>query len=98
MRLIYHEEAFTDIREAVDYYTTESARAAERLKAAIKRSLKSIETHAGRFPIVEDEIRRCRVLGFPFDLYFAERGDCVVIYALIHHSREPEHWKHRLDS
>jgi|CXWL01.1.fsa_nt_gi plasmid stabilization system protein ParE len=98
MRLIYHEGAFTDMRDAVDYYTMQSARAARRLKAAIKRSLKSIEADVARFPIIEGKIRRCRVPGFPFDLYFADLGDCVRIYALCHHSREPEYWKHRLDS
>ena len=98
MRLIYHDEAFTDFRDAVDYYAMQSARAAGRLKVAIKKSLESIKADAGRFPIIEDEIRRCRVVGFPFDLYFTDLGDHVRIYALNHHSREPEHWKHRLDS
>ncbi len=97
MRLIYHAEAFTDIRDAVDYYATQSERAAERLKVAIKRSLNSIEAGASRFPIVEADIQRCRVPGFPFDLYFAVFGDYARIYALHHHSRDPEHWKHRLD-
>ncbi|MDA1051070.1 MAG: hypothetical protein O3C40_11415 [Planctomycetota bacterium] len=98
MRLIYHEEAFTDIRDAVDYYTTQSVRAAEGLTAAIKRSLKFIEADASRFPIVEADIQRCRVPGFPFDLYFAALGDYVRIFALHHHSRDPGHWKHRIDS
>lgn len=98
MRLIYHEEAFTDIRDAVDFYTTQSVRVGDRLKAAIKRSLESIASDVGRFPVVEGEIRRCRVVGFPFDLYFAKLGDYVRIYALHHHSREPQYWMHRLDS
>ena len=97
MRLIYHGKAFEEIRDAVEFYESQAPEAAEALKAEIKRSLRLIETDPERFAIVEDDVRRCRVQNFPFDLYFTTFGDCVKFYALVHHSRDPDHWKERLD-
>lgn len=98
MRLIFHDDAFADIRDAVEFYATDSVRAAERLKVAIKNSLASIVSDAGRFPIVEGEVQRCRVKGFPFDLYFTQMTGYARIHALLHHSRDPEQWKSRVGS
>jgi plasmid stabilization system protein ParE len=97
MRLIYHGKAFEDIRDAVEFYESQAPEAAEALKTEIKRSLRLIETDPERFPIVEDDVRRCRVQNFPFDLYFSTDGKCVMFHALVHHSRAPDRWKDRLD-
>lgn len=97
MRLIYHANAFADIRDAVEFYEADSPSAAENLKTEIKRSLRLIETNPARFAVVEGDVRRCRVQRFPFDLYFTLFSDHAKLHALIHHSRHPDHWKHRLD-
>ena len=39
------------------------------------------------------DIRRYRVPGFPFNVLFRERGDCIEVLAVAPHRRTPGYWR-----
>jgi hypothetical protein len=65
------------------------------IEAAIQILLASLMT----WPVIEDpQIRRYFLKRFPYSLYYlweSER-DRVSIYAVMHFSRRPGYWRHRL--
>jgi toxin ParE1/3/4 len=49
-----------------------------------------------RYPIVEEDVRRCMTKKFPYAiLYTIEPDDSILIVAVMHCSRKPGYWKER---
>ncbi|OQX66616.1 MAG: hypothetical protein B6A08_19600 [Sorangiineae bacterium NIC37A_2] len=48
------------------------------------------------FPVVEGRARRARIFGFPYSVFFEDRGDLVVVLAVFHARRDPGGWGRRL--
>lgn len=97
----FHPEALFEYGEAADYYLREaSPRVAEKFLAAVETGVAIVVAAPARWPVVEEpEIRRFVLMGFPFVLYYrweASHGR-VSIYAVMHCSREPGYWRHRVE-
>lgn len=43
------------------------------------------------------EIRRYILNDFPYSILYHDGKDCVTIYAVMHHKREPRYWVDRLN-
>ncbi|MFH0825041.1 MAG: type II toxin-antitoxin system RelE/ParE family toxin [Pseudomonadota bacterium] len=50
------------------------------------------------WPIIEEDMRRCRVRRFPYGIIYSQHEDMIFILAVMHLRRDPEYWKVRLDS
>lgn len=48
------------------------------------------------FPLLEGELRRCIVRGFPHSLLFRLDDDGVLVVAVAHHRRRPGYWRRRV--
>jgi toxin ParE1/3/4 len=68
------------------------ARFADAVEAAIARAV--------AFPFSgapgSKDTRRILVRGFPFAVIYRPEADGILVIALAHHSRQPEHWLHRV--
>ena len=96
----FHPEALLEYAEAVSYYLREaSSPVAEEFAVAVESALAGLVAAPSRWRIVEHpEIRRYVFTRFPFVLYYRweSKRDCVVIYAVMHCSREPGYWHRRI--
>jgi toxin ParE1/3/4 len=52
--------------------------------------------HPEAWQIVEDDVRRYLIKRFPFGVYHSIEGDRVMIYAVLHMSRNPEFRRSRM--
>ena len=95
MRLSYHPEAEEELAEAVSFYASRDWELGSDLKHEIEAAINSILDNPEQCEIVEGDIRRRRVRRFPYDLCFQVDGDLVRILVVMHHSRDPDYWKHR---
>lgn len=91
------EAARRDIRDAMEYYEAQR----DDLGAEFWDEVSKALNHIGAFPEagrpLSAHIRRSRVNRFPYGVsYSVEQGEIVVI-AVAHNRRAPEHWKDRLD-
>jgi len=96
----FHPEALFEYAEATSYYLREaSPRVAEAFIAAVESAISGILTAPTRWRVAEEPaIRRYVFRRFPYVIYYrweAEHGR-VTIYAVMHCSREPGYWKHRI--
>lgn len=96
----FHPAALLEYAEATTYYLREaSAAVAERFTREVEAALASVVAAPERWRIVEEPgIRRYVFRRFPYVLYYRwdAKEDFVIIFAVMHCSREPGYWKHRI--
>jgi len=97
----FHPEALFEFAEATGYYLREvSPRVAEAFVRSVEFAITTLAADPGRWRIVEmPEIRRYVFSRFPFVMYYRweSQHDRVTIYAIMHTSRDPGYWHHRVE-
>ena len=96
MRYIFHPEALEDYEDAVEYYAEISPDLANAFINSIENGIKRILSHPEGWQAVEEDVRRHLTKRFPFGIYYTIEGDYISIVAVMHMSRRPGYWKHRL--
>ncbi len=96
----FHPEALEEYTDAINYYLGKvSPEVAEAFVTAVESAVGAIIAAPDRCPVFEEpDVRRYVFRRFPYVLYYrweAERQR-VTIYAVMHCSREPAYWKHRI--
>lgn len=96
----FHPEALLEYAEAAQYYLREAPPGvAEAFITAVESAVDGILAAPTQWRIVEEPgIRRYVFRRFPFVLYYhweAKQGR-VSVYAVMHCSREPGYWRHRI--
>jgi plasmid stabilization system protein ParE len=92
-----HPEAIAEGREARLWYRLRSPAVEERFRMALRRAISSIKEAPTRWPADDDDLRQCRVFGFPYRLiYWTDGESSVVVVAIAHHKRRPGYWIRRL--
>ena len=96
MKHSFHPEALEEYLGAVAYYADISPRLAESFINAFESGIEEILTYPGAWQIVEEDVRRYLIKRFPFGIYYCIEADRIMIYAVMHMSRDPQYWKDRL--
>jgi len=85
-----------ELAEAFSFYMAESPRAAEFFLLAVTRAIREIEQFPSQGRVVHGLTRQKRLKHFPYALLYRDDPTEVVITAVRHLSRHPNHWKDRL--
>ncbi len=97
----FHPEALSEYEEAANYYLHEaSAQVADGFVTAVEFAITTLVAAPIRWRVVEEpEIRRYVFSRFPFVIYYRweSQQERVTIYAVMHCSREPGYWHHRIE-
>ena len=97
MEYYFHPEALEDYQAAADWYRARSKSLALRFVGAIEDAILKITESPERWRVVDDDVRRCLTSVFPYGVLFTLESEFVLIVAVMHLSREPGYWKHRLN-
>ncbi len=96
----FHPEALFEYAEAANYYLSEaSPRVAEAFVTSVELAIAALVATPERWRIAEEpEIRRYVISRFPFVIYYRwePQHERITIYAIMHSSREPNYWHHRI--
>ena len=96
----FHPEAVVEYTEAADYLLQEaSPRIASEFVSRIEFAVTALVAAPERWRVVEEpDIRRYILRRFPYVIYYRwePKSNRVVIYAVMHCSREPGYWRDRL--
>jgi plasmid stabilization system protein ParE len=95
MRLVILPHASLELREAIEYYESEQAGLGERLWDEFDKHLSWIAENALTPRLRSGDYRRVNLRVFPYYIAYAVRGDAIVVLAISHSSRRPEHWVDR---
>ena len=97
----FHPEAIFEYAAATSFYLREaSPRVTERFVEAVETAVASLVSSPERGRVVEEpDIRRYVFLRFPYVLYYRWEPSLerIIIYAVMHCSREPGYWHHRVE-
>ena len=96
MKHSFHPEALEEYLGAIAYYADINPRLAESFINAFESGIEEILTYPEAWQIVEEDVRRYLIKRFPFGIYYCIETDRVMIYAVMHMSRDPKYWKDRL--
>lgn len=95
----FHPEALLEYAEATQYYLqVASVEVADRFVNRVETAIGDCVMAPTRWRVVEAPGIRRYVLGrFPFVIYYRHESldDRVIIFAIMHCSREPGYWKQR---
>ncbi len=80
---------------AVSYYADISPRLATAIIQSVESGIEEILTYPEGWQTVEEGVRRYLAKRFPFDTYYCIESDRIMIYAVMHMSRDPKYWKSR---
>jgi len=88
-------EAESDLLDAAQWY--EQCR--DGLGAAFLDEVLSTIHHIAEHPLlyarVHEDIRRVMIRRFPFGVFYLLEADRVIVFAVMHASRDPARWKER---
>jgi plasmid stabilization system protein ParE len=94
-RVIVRPLAEADIIEARTWYDEQEPGLGGSFRDAVALTIWQIAESPLSYPRVNDEIRRARVRRFAYAVYFRVHSEDVVILAVVHNSRHPDHWRSR---
>ena len=94
--LILHCEANVELTTAAKHYQCLRLGLARAFLRAYRAAQAAVQGRPERFSFLSAPVRRCRVAGFPYRLVYEELDDCIHVLAVMHDSRDPGYWKHRL--
>ena len=92
MNLIVLPQASKELQDAVEFYEEEQAGLGERLWNELDCHLRWIAENPTLPRLRLGDYRRVNLEVFPYYIAYAIRGDAVVILAISHAARMPEHW------
>ena len=95
MKLVFHEEALEDQRDAVARYRGESRELAQRFFKERDAILRRIKQTPKQFPFANETRRAALMRVFPYKIIFEETLYFTLIVALAHTSRHPDYWRDR---
>jgi plasmid stabilization system protein ParE len=89
-------EAEVDLAEAFDYYEAQLAGLGREFVAAVERQFERIVDNPALYQVQHRGVRRAVMRRFPYGVFYLIEGEAVVVLAIEHQARDPEHWKQRL--
>jgi toxin ParE1/3/4 len=95
-RHVFHAEAAEEYAEAAEYYAAVDPQIAGRFYTEIQQLIANVCRSPERYPMFASPIQRHFSTVFPYAIIFRDRGDDVLIIAVMHMKRRPGYWRHRL--
>ncbi len=91
----FHPSAREELVQSARYYQAQTAGLGSRFASAVRDAVGRIQEHPLLYRIIEDDLRRCRVLRFPYGVVYRTRPGHIEVIAVMHLHREPGYWKSR---
>jgi toxin ParE1/3/4 len=94
-RVEFHPAARREFVEAAHYYQGQRPGLGRRFALAVRDAIQRIQEYPLLYRVLEDGIRRCRVLRFPYGIVYRSTADRIEIIAVMHLHRQPGYWESR---
>ena len=96
MKYSFHPEARAEFKEATIYYSEKSRSLASAYYIEVENAIEKIVENPYLFRVIDEDVRRCLTKRFPYAILYTIEDNYILILAVMHCSREPSYWKHRL--
>jgi toxin ParE1/3/4 len=96
--LILRPEAKNDIAEAAHWYEEQRSGLSLEFRTALDQTFSTIEKTPELYAPIYRGLRRALLRRFPYGVLYLERGDDIIVAAVLHTSRNPRLWRSRFES
>ena len=96
MKYNFHPAALAEYAEAVQFYAENRVDLAQAFINSVEETIFRIIESPTRFPIIDEDVRRCLTRKFPYGILYTIEDDYILILAVMHCSREPGYWQERV--
>jgi toxin ParE1/3/4 len=96
-RVIVRRKAAADIREARRWYESRRAGLGREFVEEVDATFARIQATPLRFTEVMPGVRRAFTERFPYAVYFRVENKRILVFVVIHTSRDSEVWQQRAD-
>ena len=91
----FADEALGEFIAAGRYYNRQVPGLGDRFVDEIEVAIRKILAAPMTWRVVEEDVRRYLVHGFPYGIYYTIEGDVIVIWAVKHLRRNQDYWQKR---
>ena len=96
MKVRFLSPASIELDEAVRYYNHQLPGLGFRFFQEVNAAIDRIKLFPDAWTKIGEQTRRCLLKGFPYVLLYVADGDEILITALAHLHRNPEHYRDRV--
>ena len=97
MRYAFHPEARFDYRDSAAFYAAARPGLGAEFTREVEAVIEQICVAPQRWRLFEQDVRRCLTRRFPFAVLYTIEDDYILIVAVMHGSRKPGYWRHRIE-
>ncbi len=98
MKYLYHPEALAEYADAALYFEERAPGLGTDFTIEVEDAIQQVTQAPDRWRCVDEDIHRFLVRRFPYGILYTVEDEYVLIVAVMHLSREPGYWRHRLTS
>ena len=92
----FYPEALLEADEAAAFYEERQKGLGHRFIEELTSTINRIVRTPQLYRKVENEIRKCRLLRFPYGIIYRDKIEYVEIIAVMHLKRKPGYWHSRI--
>ncbi len=96
MKVRFLSPATIELDEAIRYYDHQLPGLGFRFFQEVEAAIDRIKLMPEAWSKIGEQTRRCLLKGFPYALHYMSEPDQVVITAVAHLHRNPEHYRNRI--
>lgn len=96
MKIKYLELARLEFHDSISFYENEQKGLGRKFELDIKFSINRIQNFSTVYLKVQEDVRKCVLHKFPFNILYSIEKDHILIIAIAHHHREPDYWVERV--
>lgn len=89
-------EAESDLAEGFDYYEAQLPGLGHEFVATVEQQLERVVENPAQYQVLHRGVRRAVLRRFPYAIFYLAEEGALVVLAIEHQARDPEHWKQRL--
>ena len=96
MKVRFLSPASSELDEAIRYYDHQLAGLGFRFFQEVTAAIDRVKLMPEAWTKIGEQTRRCLIKGFPYALHYIAEQDEILITAVAHLHRNPEHYENRI--
>jgi plasmid stabilization system protein ParE len=94
--LIVRPEAEMEVADAFNWYESRVSGLGSEFLLCVDTSFDAIHRNPQQFPRVHKAVRRAVIRRFPYEVFFVEDTERIVVLSVFHAKRNPKSWRERI--
>src|SRR5215211_6964529 len=94
-RIVFRRIAKRELDDAISWYESRREGLSQDFSIAVELELERVASSPNQFARVRKEVRRAVLRRFPYSIYFVVEQLQVVVLAIFHAKRSPQHLENR---